>query len=77
MQLYGQEQDAHAGASGCGCSAAVLCGSLLPAMREGLIKNMLFIATGALLSPTTIQQKQSIPSIAHLVWFSVEKGGRI
>ena len=72
-----QNQDVHAGGSGCGCSAAVLCGHLLPAMRQGIIKNLLFIATGALLSPTTVQQKQSIPGIAHLVWFSSEKGGQI
>ena len=72
-----QEQDVHAGGSGCGCSAAVLCGHLLPKMRQGNIKNMLFIATGALLSPTTVQQGETIPGIAHLVWLSTEKGGSI
>lgn len=70
-----QKQDVHSGGSGCGCSAAMLCGYLLPAMREGKLKNILFMATGALLSPTTVQQKESIPSIAHLIWFSTEKGG--
>lgn len=69
------KQDVHSGGSGCGCSAAILCGYLLPAMREGRLKNILFMATGALLSPTTVQQKESIPSIAHLIWFSTEKGG--
>jgi len=78
LMLYDrQNQDVHAGGSGCGCSAAVLCGHLLPAMRQGVLKNLLFIATGALLSPTTVQQKQSIPGIAHLVWLSSEKGGSI
>ena len=71
------KQDVHAGGSGCGCSAAVLCSYLLPAMREEKIKNMLFMATGALLSPTTVQQGESIPGIAHLIWFSTEKGGMV
>ena len=76
LLLYDREkQDVHAGASGCGCSAAVLCSYLLPRMREGKLKNLLFMATGALLSPTTVQQKESIPGIAHLIWFSSEKGG--
>lgn len=75
MLFERQKQDVHSGGSGCGCSAAVLCGYLLPAMREGRLKNILFMATGALLSPTTVQQKESIPSIAHLIWFSTEKGG--
>ena len=69
------KQDVHAGGSGCGCSAAVLCSHLLPAMREEKINNMLFMATGALLSPTSVQQGESIPGIAHLVWFSTKKGG--
>ncbi len=76
LLLYDREkQDVHAGASGCGCSAAVLCSFLLPRLREGKLKNLLFMATGALLSPTTVQQKESIPGIAHLIWFSAEKGG--
>jgi len=76
LLLYDREkQDVHAGASGCGCSASVLCSYLLPRMRAGKLKNLLFMATGALLSPTTVQQKESIPGIAHLIWFSTEKGG--
>jgi len=78
LMIYDRaKQDVHAGGSGCGCSASVLCSYLLPAMREEKIKNMLFMATGALLSPTTVQQKESIPGIAHLIWFSTEKGGVI
>lgn len=60
-------QDVHAGGSGCGCCASVLCSKLLGDMREGKLRNILFIATGALLSTTTSQQGKSIPSIAHLV----------
>ena len=46
-------QDVHAGGSGCGCSASVLCGHLLRRMREGKLKRLLFCATGALLSPVS------------------------
>ncbi len=67
-------QDVHAGGSGCGCSASVLCARLLPEIREGKIKNLLFMSTGALLSPLTVQQKESIPGIAHLVWLSCTRG---
>ncbi len=60
-------QDTHAGGSGCGCSASVLCGYLLPQMVQKKINRLLFVATGALLSPTTTLQGESIPSIAHAV----------
>ena len=62
-------QDTHAGGSGCGCSASVLCGFLLPQMEAKKINRLLFIATGALLSPTTTLQGESIPSVAHAVSF--------
>ena len=76
LMLYSFEnQDVHAGASGCGCAGSVLCGYFLPKIRSGVIKNILFTATGALLSPTVNQQGESIPSIAHSVWISHEKGG--
>ena len=51
-----ERQDVHAGGSGCGCSGSVLCGHILPRLREGSLKNVLFIATGALMSPTSMQQ---------------------
>lgn len=63
-------QDVHAGGSGCGCSAGVLCGYILPRIRTGEFNNVLFAATGALMSPTTNQQGESIPSISHAVWLS-------
>ena len=63
-----EKQDCHAGGSGCGCCASVLCGYILPAMQtKNLYKNILVIATGALMSPTTTLQGESIPGIAHLV----------
>ena len=69
-----KKQNTPAGASGCGCSAAVLSAAFLPALQEGALKNILFVPTGALMSPLTVFQKESIPSIAHLVWLSSERG---
>ena len=68
LLLYDRKhQDMHAGASGCGCSASVLNGYLLRKMREGKWKTVLFAPTGALLSPTSSGQGESIPSICHAV----------
>ena len=68
-------QDVHAGGSGCGCSASVLCAHILPRIQSGEWKNVLFVATGALMSPTLLQQGESIPGIAHLVHISAAEGG--
>ncbi len=67
MIFDSDKQDTHAGGSGCGCSASVLCGHLLPQMEQKKINRLLFVATGALLSPTTTLQGESIPSIAHAI----------
>lgn len=64
-----KKQDVHAGGSGCGCSAAVVCSYLFRKMKEGVFRNVLFLGTGALMSPTSSQQGESIPGIAHLVQF--------
>ena len=66
MLLYDiQKQDMHAGASGCGCSASVLCGYLLGQMEARHLKKILFAPTGALLSPTSSFQGESVPGICH------------
>ena len=70
-----EQQDMHCGGSGCGCSASVLCGHLLRGMREGKWKRILFAPTGALLSPTSSFQGESIPGICHAVILSSEKEG--
>lgn len=68
MMIYNREvQDTHAGGSGCGCSAAVLASYLLPKMRDGALKRILFMGTGAMMSPQSIQQGECIPAVAHLV----------
>ena len=61
------KQDVHCGGSGCGCSASVLCSHILNNMNNGKYKRILFCATGALLSPTSVMQGENIPCIAHLV----------
>ncbi len=65
--LYGSEQDTHAGGSGCGCSAAVVCGHILRDMEQGTLHKVIFAGTGALMSPTSLQQGQSIAGICHAV----------
>jgi len=66
--IYRREgQDVHAGGSGCACSATVLAGHLMKGLRSGRLNRILFVATGALYSPTTFKQGESIPCIAHAV----------
>ena len=60
-------QDVHCGGSGCGCSAVVLNGYLMDGLKQGRWKRLLFCGTGALLSPTSTQQGESIPAICHAV----------
>jgi stage V sporulation protein AD len=73
MLIYREGQPVLAGASGPGCSATVLYGHLMNRMKKGELKRILVVATGALLSPLTFQQGESIPCIAHAV--SIENGG--
>ena len=65
-----QNQDVHAGGSGCGCSAITLCSELLSKLNTGKLKKILFCGTGALLSPTSTQQGLPIPGVCHAVSIS-------
>jgi stage V sporulation protein AD len=65
--IYKDDQPVQSGASGAACSATVLYGHLLNEMKKGTYKRILLVATGALLSPLSFQQKESIPCIAHAV----------
>lgn len=60
-------QDTHSGGSGCGCSASVLASYVMHRFEEGQLNNILFLSTGALMSPTSSYQGESIPGIAHLL----------
>jgi stage V sporulation protein AD len=69
--IFNPDQDTHAGGSGCACSAAVFSGYFYPRLMNGNLQRMLLVSTGALLSPTSYQQGESIPAIAHAV--AIEK----
>ena len=60
-----KKQDMHSGGSGCGCSASVVCSYILDKIKKHQLKKVLFVGTGALLSPTSSLQKESTPGIAH------------
>ena len=71
LLIYDRErQDVHAGGSGCGCSASMMCAHFLKRVKSGELKRVLYVATGALMSPTIVQQGGSIPGIAHAVEIS-------
>lgn len=66
MMIFDSEkQDVHSGGSGCGCSASVVCSYILNKLSNKELNKVLFVGTGALLSPTSAQQKESTPGIAH------------
>ena len=67
LLIYSSQQQVFSGGSGCACSATVTYGHLLNRMRKGELKKILVVATGALLSPLSYLQKESIPCIAHAV----------
>lgn len=71
--LFADWQDVHSGGSGCGCCASVLCSYLLNRMETGYWKDILFLATGALMSPMSVQQGETIPCISHLLHLSLER----
>ena len=58
-------QNTGSGGSGCGCSATTLSAYYLPKIRSGELRKILFIPTGALLSPVSFNEGESVPGIAH------------
>lgn len=76
LMIYDIEnQDVHAGGSGCGCAGSVLTSTILKEIKDKKLNKVLFMATGALLSPTSTQQGQVIPCIAHLIEISNSREG--
>ncbi len=65
--LYRPDQDVHNGGSGAGCVAAVVAGHIVPRIEAGDWRRVLVAATGALFSPTSYQQGESIPAVAHVI----------
>ena len=62
-----ENQDVHAGGSGCGCSAVAMASTIIPNIENKVLNDVLFIGTGALMSPMTLFQGEAIPAIAHLI----------
>ena len=58
---------------GCGCGTVVLCSYILRQMAKGKLRNVLFCGTGALLSPLSTQQGESIPAVCHAVSIGLER----
>ena len=62
-----ENQDVHCGGSGCGCSATVFCAYIYEKLMKKEFNKVMLVSTGALLSPTSSLQNQTIPSVAHAV----------
>ena len=62
-----KKQDAHSGGSGCACSGVVVCSRILRQLKEEELRRVLFVGTGALMSPDVVLQGKTIPGIAHAV----------
>ena len=68
IEIYDPEiQDTHSGGSGCGCAASTLSALILPKLRRGSWKRVLFVPTGALLSKVSFNEGKTIPGIAHAI----------
>lgn len=77
LMIYDLEaQDVHAGGSGCGCSASVLAASILPKLKRGELRNILFYGTGAMMSPSSLKQGLAIPAVAHLIHLKAYGGSK-
>lgn len=72
VMIYGEDQGAFAGGSGAACSSVVAFGHMYEQLLAKKYNRVLFVATGALHSPMTIQQQKSMPAIAHAV--AIENG---
>lgn len=67
IEIYGEEQQVHAGGSGCGCSAVMLTGYILKMLEKNKWHRILFVPTGALLSQVSYNEGNSVPGTAHAV----------
>ncbi len=62
-----KSQDVHGGGSGCGCSAVVMAADLIPRLQRGELSRILFLATGAMMSPDSLKQGEKVLAVAHLL----------
>jgi stage V sporulation protein AD len=75
IEIYGGNKEVWSGGSGCGCSASVFSAYYLKLLSDASVRNLLLVSTGALLSPTSTLQGESVPGIAHAVAFEAIQGG--
>jgi len=75
LMIYPKDEDIHAGASGCACSAMVLSAKFVRYLMDGVYRRLLLVATGSLHSPTSYQQGESIPCVAHAVTIEAPAAG--
>ena len=77
MTIFNQQtQDTHSGGSGCGCAATTLAAYILPKLRTGEWKRVLFVPTGALMSTVSYNEGESVPGIAHGIVLEHEPSGK-
>lgn len=62
-----KKQGTGAGGSGCGCSAVTFSAHFLKQIESGILKRVLFVPTGALLSTVSFNEGKTVPGIAHAV----------
>lgn len=72
MLIYNDDQQVFSGGSGCGCSAVMTYGHFIKELKKKNISKILVVATGALMSPMSYQQKETIPAVAHAVSIEME-----
>lgn len=65
------KQPVYAGGSGPACLPLVFYSYIFNKMKKGEIRRVLIVATGALFSTTMLNQKLSIPAIAHALSLEV------
>lgn len=70
-RIYDYNENIYAGGSGPSCLPLVTYSDIIPKMKSRSLKKVLLIATGALMSPTTCNQKLSIPSVSHAICLEV------
>ena len=61
------KQKTHSGGSGCGCIASVFASYFYEKLKEHELRRILVVGTGALMSPISVKQSESISGIAHAV----------
>ena len=66
IEIYDKKtQDTHSGGSGCACSAVTFCGKIFHQLNSKNLNRILFIPTGALMSPQASNRGKIVAGIAH------------